>query len=270
MKNQPSRCLRTSLASMTLFLLMSFQAAALQVAEAQVTDAQIEAQKSPSSALQDNLQIPNTMEQRLAACSQCHGEYGYGNATDPNIPRLAEKPAGYLYKQLLSFKNGEGRNQAMEYVVRQLSPAYMQEIAQYYAAQRIPYQQYPIPELAEEVLARGELLAKEGDPARGVPACAHCHGGKLTGVNPMIPGVLNQPYDYMVSQLKLWRSNKRSTESTQCMQVVAKRMRKGDAEAVAAWLAIQPLPENREPISMQALPEELPGWCVLEENEVNL
>src|SRR5690554_7867476 len=116
MKNQPSRCLRTSLASMTLFLLMSFQAVALQVAEAQVTDAQIEAQKSPSSALQDNLQIPNTMEQRLAACSQCHGEYGYGNATDPNIPRLAEKPAGYLYKQLLSFKNGEGRNQAMEYV----------------------------------------------------------------------------------------------------------------------------------------------------------
>src|SRR5690554_1852016 len=92
MKNQPSRCLRTSLASMTLFLLMSFQAVALQVAEAQVTDAQIEAQKSPSSALQDNLQIPNTMEQRLAACSQCHGEYGYGNTTDPNIPRLAESP----------------------------------------------------------------------------------------------------------------------------------------------------------------------------------
>lgn len=51
MKNQPSRCLRTSLASMTLFLLMSFQAAALQVAEAQVTDTQIKAQKSPPSAL---------------------------------------------------------------------------------------------------------------------------------------------------------------------------------------------------------------------------
>ena len=50
--------------------------------------------------LQDNLQVPDTMEQRLAACSQCHGEYGYGNTTDPNIPRLAEKPAGYLYKQL--------------------------------------------------------------------------------------------------------------------------------------------------------------------------
>src|SRR5690554_3575198 len=62
MKNQPSRCLRTSLASMTLFLLMSFQAVALQVAEAQVTDAQIEAQKSPSSALQDNLQIPCCLE----------------------------------------------------------------------------------------------------------------------------------------------------------------------------------------------------------------
>lgn len=216
------------------------------------------------------IEVPDTLEQRLAACSQCHGEYGYGSAEAPNIPRLAEKPAGYLYKQLLSFKNGEGRNQTMEYVVRQLTPAYMQEIAQYYAAQRIPYQQHPIPEIAEEVLTRGELLAKEGDPARAVPACNHCHGEKLTGVKPMIPGVLNQPYDYMVSQLKLWRSNKRSTESTQCMQVVAKRMREGDAEAVAAWLAIQPLPENRELINIADLPVELPGWCVLEENEVNL
>lgn len=214
--------------------------------------------------------VPNTLEQRLAACAQCHGEYGYGNAQDPNVPRLAEKPAGYLYKQLQSFKNSEGSNQAMENVVRQLSPAYMQEIAEYYANQRVPFQQHAIPDVADAVLARAEMLVKEGDPARGVPACKHCHGSKLTGVKPMIPGILNQPYEYMTNQLKLWRKNKRSTESTQCMQVVAKRLREGDAEAVAAWLAIQPLPENREPLSMQALPEELPGWCVLEQAEVKL
>src|SRR5690554_6210450 len=270
MKNQPSRCLRTSLASMTLFLLMSFQAVALQVAEAQVTDAQIEAQKSPSSALQDNLQIPNTMEQRLAACSQCHGEYGYGNTTDPNIPRLAEKPAGYLYKQLLSFKNGEGRSAAMEYVVRQLSPEYLKKIAEYYAAQSVPFHEHAIPELADELMQRAETLVNEGDSRRGVPACKHCHGPALTGVKPMIPGILNQPYDYVASQLRLWRNNKRSTESTQCMLVVANRMREADIDAVAAWLAIQPLPTNRAPIHIEDLPAELPGWCVLEEGEVNL
>src|SRR5690554_5317815 len=113
--------------------------------------------------LQEDLQVPNTMEQRLAACSQCHGEYGYGNAVDPNIPRLAEKPAGYLYKQLLSFKAGEGRSAAMEYVVRPLSPEYLKAIAKYYAAQSVPFHEQAIPELADEQMQRGEILVNEGD-----------------------------------------------------------------------------------------------------------
>src|SRR5690554_8179978 len=121
----------------------------------QVSGVQAAKQQDLPMLLQDNLQVPNTMEQRLAACSQCHGEYGYGNTTDPNIPRLAEKPAGYLYKQLLSFKNGEGRNQAMEYVVRQLSPAYMQEIAQYYAAQRIRSEEH-----TSELQSRPHLVCR--------------------------------------------------------------------------------------------------------------
>lgn len=236
---------RSLLASIALFFLTSVQAA-------------------------DPNTTPDTMEQRLAACTQCHGEYGYGNADNPNIPRLAEKPAGYLYKQLLSFKNGEGRNQAMEYVVRPLSPEYLKQIARYYAGQQVPFHQHAIPELADEVLQRGETLVNQGDPARGVPACKRCHGPALTGVKPMIPGILNQPYDYVASQLELWRNNKRSTESTQCMLVVANRMRSQDIEAVSAWLAIQPLPDKREPIQMTDLPAELPGWCVLEEGEVNL
>ena len=212
---------------------------------------------------------PDTLEQRLAACSTCHGERGVGNPDNPHIPRLAEKPAGYLYKQLQSFKAQQGQSPAMEYVVRQLSPSYMMKIAQYYSEQRVEYHEQQLPaSITKEVLARGKQLVEEGDEARGVPACKYCHGQALTGVKPMIPGILNQPFDYVSTQLNLWRTNSRSVESTHCMWVVAKRMMQKDVEAVSAYLAIQPLPADHSPIELSALPNDLPGWCVLEESEV--
>lgn len=214
--------------------------------------------------------VPDTMEQRLASCAKCHGEFGYGLENNPTIPRLAEKPAGYLYKQMLSIKAGEGQSKIMEYTMRLLSTDYMRKIAHYYAEQQVPYHEQIIPTMTEAQLKRGEQLVKEGDLARGVPACAQCHGAALTGVKPMIPGIINQPFDYMVTQLELWRSNKRSVESTHCMWVVANRLMPTDVKAVAAWLAVQPIPEQREPIMLADLPEDLPGWCELGEDEVGL
>lgn len=215
------------------------------------------------------VEVADTMEQRLASCAACHGEYGQGNLNDPKIPRLAEKPAGYLYKQLKSIQAGEGTSLAMEHLIRPLSNAYLQKIAVYYSSQTVVNHPQPV-NVSAEVMARGEQLAKEGDMARGVPACQRCHGEALTGVGQMIPSILNQPYDYIYTQLELWNQGRRSIKSTHCMWVVAKRIIKSDMEAVSAYLASQPLPEIRTPISMDELPEPLPGWCTVEESGVNL
>lgn len=213
---------------------------------------------------------PDTMEQRLAACSSCHGEYGRGVATNPKIPRLAGKPAGYLYKQLRAFQTGQSKNAAMAYVVRQLDPEYLQKIAHYYANQQVPYAEQKLPDISEGDLKRGELLAKHGDPERGVPACQHCHGAELTGVNPMIPGIINQPFDYVQAQLQLWRTNTRSVESTHCMWVVASRMKESDVKAVSGWLAQQkPSSTSRPVMTVADLPEPLPEWCLLEQSGVS-
>ena len=43
--------------------------------------------------------VENTMAQRMQACSVCHGKEG--RATNAGyFPRIAGKPAGYLYNQL--------------------------------------------------------------------------------------------------------------------------------------------------------------------------
>ena len=47
----------------------------------------------------------DNMAQRTLACTACHGPQGRA-APDGYYPRLAGKPAGYLYHQLLNFRDG--------------------------------------------------------------------------------------------------------------------------------------------------------------------
>lgn len=221
----------------------------------------------PWSSALAALVVADSMEQRLAACAACHGQYGEGNVQDSQVPRLAEKPAAYLYKQLRSIRAGEGNNLTMEHLIRPLSDDYLKRIAQFYAEQKVAYRA-PTVEVEEAILTRGKQLVEEGDLARGVLPCQRCHGEALTGVGQMIPGILNQPADYIYTQLKLWSQGQRSIKSTHCMWVIAKRIIDSDRHAVAAYLASQPLPADRNPISIDQLPEPLPGWCTLEDSGV--
>src|SRR5881628_89203 len=49
-----------------------------------------------------------SMEARVQGCVTCHGQAGQG--TDNGyFPRIAGKPAGYLYNQLIAFRDGTRR-----------------------------------------------------------------------------------------------------------------------------------------------------------------
>lgn len=203
------------------------------------------------------------MQQRVAACASCHGTHGEGLPGEVKIPRLAGKPAGYLLQQLEAFRNGQRQNAAMEYVVSQLSPDYLRRIADWFAAQQVPYAKQPVPTVSDAAMRRGEQLVQHGDPGRGVPSCASCHGSTLTGVQPMMPGLAGLSYAYIDAQLEAWRAHQRSSEGPGCMVVVANRMTGDDVKAVSAWLASQPPPADLHPLPASAQTEPLPGWCVL-------
>jgi cytochrome c553 len=181
--------------------------------------------------------VPDTLAQRIAACTACHGEHGEGSPGSGFFPRLAGKPAGYLHRQLQNFQDGLRKYGPMEYMAKYLSPAYMDEIARYFANQDVPYARSPVPRLSAAQLRRGEQLATRGDPARGVPACQACHGSQFTGVQPDIPGLAGLPYDYISSQLGSWRTRTRAMRAPDCMAEVADRLGEADITAVSAWLA---------------------------------
>ncbi|RNF29212.1 cytochrome C553 [Massilia aurea] len=205
--------------------------------------------------------VPDTIDQRLLACATCHARVdARGNpVNDSFYPRLQGKPAGYLYHQLLNFRDGRRQYPLMIYLVDHLPDAYLREIAQHFAA--LPPTVLP-PQasgLSAAVLERGRQLVVDGDAARKVPACVACHGARLTGVQPNIPGLLGLPRDYVNAQFGAWRNKVRRAHGPDCMADITARLSLEDVAAVSGWLAAQPMPLDPRPAESIARP--LPLAC---------
>jgi len=195
--------------------------------------------------------VPDTIAQRTQACTVCHGQQG--RATNAGyFPRIAGKPAAYLYNQLVNFREGRRTYAAMTHLVDHLSDAYLQEIADYFASLNLPY---PAPQTLDApapVLERGQALVRHGDAQRKIPACVQCHGAAMTGVAPAFPGLLGLPRDYLVAQLGAWQDHKRRAVAPDCMAQVAAQLSVDDVSAIATWLSAQPLPPNTTAIAATA------------------
>ena len=186
------------------------------------------------------------MARRMQACTPCHGKEGRATS-DGYFPRIAGKPAGYLYAQLLNFRDGRRGNPAMGHLVQHLSDAYLLEIAEWFASQDLPY---PSPQTRggdPAMLARGRELAEQGDLTRRLPACAACHGAALMGALPGMPGLLGLPRDYLLSQLGAWKTGQRHAVAPDCMGEVAQRLTDADASAGGA----RPAPSVPQPVPLE-------------------
>ena len=208
------------------------------------------------SQSQATAKFEDSLAQRTLACTACHGEQGRAGP-DGYYPRIAGKPAGYLYNQLLNLRDGRRHYPLMTGLLDPLSDSYLLEIAQYFSKLEVPYPA-PVATTAQPAaLQRGQALATRGDGARNIPACVQCHGKALTGVAPNIPGLLGLPRDYLNAQLGGWQTGQRAAHAPDCMAQIAKRMSAQDVTAVAAWLSAQPLPADTHPAVV--LPAAQPG-----------
>jgi len=186
------------------------------------------------------------MTQRVKPCTACHGAEGRATP-DGYYPRIAGKPAGYLLNQLLNFRAGRRIFPQMVYFAQFRSDTDLAELAGYFSAQHPPYAPPRTPDATPELLARGRSIVSGGDARTRVPACRACHGMRLLGVNPAVPGLLGLSQDYVQSQLGAWRSGIRSARAPDCMAVIARRLTPRDVAAVAAWLASQTVATDATP-----------------------
>ncbi|KQV47253.1 cytochrome C [Pelomonas sp. Root1217] len=200
--------------------------------------------------------VPDTLAQRALACTGCHGKEGRA-APDGYYPRLAGKPAGYLYNQLLNFRDGRRDYGLMSELIAPLSDAYLQELAGHFASLDLPYSPPQKPGLPADELARAEALVSRGDAARRLPACTACHGERLTGTQPAIPGLLGLSRDYLNGQLGAWRSGQRRARAPDCMAQIAKTLTEPEINAITQFLAGRALPADPHPAPTLAAPPPL-------------
>jgi cytochrome c553 len=188
----------------------------------------------------------DSMEARAQGCVTCHGQQGQGTGDD-YFPRIAGKPAGYLYTQLRAFRDGRRRYAPMNYLVAYLSDDYLREMAVYFSRLRPEFEPPQAPVVSSTVLDRGRTLVSNGDGSKQIPACMACHGPNLTGMEPAIPGLVGLRPNYISAQLTRWRTGERSAAEPDCMKRIAGRLSDPDIAAVAAWLGSLPAPKDAGP-----------------------
>jgi len=169
-------------------------------------------------------------------CAACHG--ADGNSPTPANPKLAGQIPEYLHKQLVNFKPAAGKkaereNPIMAGMVANLSVEDMRNVAVYYAAQPAT----PGAARNSETLALGRKIWRGGDIAKGLPACAGCHGAGGAGVPAQYPRLAGQYAGYTEAQLKAFRSGDRSNDANKMMQVIAAKMSDLEVRAVADYIA---------------------------------
>jgi cytochrome c553 len=188
----------------------------------------------------------DTIAQRAQACIPCHGKEGRA-AVDGYYPRIAGKPAEYLFNQLLNFRDGRRFFPMMNYLADRQREDYLRDLAQYFASQQLPYAA-PMPAKVDgAALNRGRQLATDGDRSLDLPACSACHGTNLLGVMPAVPGLLGVSQYYLDAQIAAWKSGTRRAKPPDCMAQIAQRLSPTDLGALTAWLASQVVPDDARP-----------------------
>ncbi len=164
-------------------------------------------------------------------CAACHA--ADGNSASPANPVLAGQHADYTAKQLANYKSGERKNPVMLGMSASLSPADMKNLGAYFEAQK------PKTRAARnfELVKLGQQIYRGGIIAKGVAACASCHGPSGAGIPAQFPRIAGQYPEYAVSQLQAFRAGERSNDPNKMMRAIAVRLSDQEIKAVVEYMA---------------------------------
>ena len=98
---------------------------------------------------------------------------------------------------------------------------------------------------------RGTVLATVGDSAKGVQACANCHGPGGIGAGDLYPYLAGQHPGYLSGTLGAWRDGTRNNDPSGQMPVIAKALAPEDVAALAAYYGA--LPPRSQPMDAERM-----------------
>ncbi len=180
---------------------------------------------------------PAGIDQTLKDCARCHGDGGEGRS--PFVPVIAGQSDVYLLESLQAYARAKRPSGVMGLAVTQISEDDFAALARHYST--LAPSTTADTSTDAEPIDKGEAIARNGIPARNVPACFGCHDGRDR--NPIYPHIAGQPADYLRNQLSLFRAGKRGgTSFSHLMEEAASELTDANIEALAAYFSSQPWP----------------------------
>ena len=169
-------------------------------------------------------------------CVACHGPDG--NSPLAVNPKLAGQHPEYLLKQMQNFKAADGKqpervNAIMNGMIAAYDEGQMRDVAAYFASQV----QKGETAKSRETIEQGQKLYRAGDQAKGLPACAACHGPAGAGIPAQYPRIGGQFPEYMEAQLKSFRDGGRTNDPNKMMRMVTIKMTDAEIKAVSDYIA---------------------------------
>ena len=167
-------------------------------------------------------------------CVECHVRVDPATAQpgDGLHALLDGQSASYLAKQMNDYRSGAREHAVMTLVARNLDDGDLADILAWYASHRWEAGGGTVQDAATL------HLYAEGDPARGIVACATCHG--LPGQAPAaadMPRIAGQDAAYLAAQLERWRSGDRKNSVGGAMTVAAHALTDAEIHALAIGIA---------------------------------
>ncbi len=164
-----------------------------------------------------------SIEEKAAVCSGCHGEQGV--PIEKNIPIIWGQQEGYLYLQLRDFKRDARHNEIMGPIAASLEKDDMKALAAYFAAKTWPN--------LRQVSAPDDV-ARQALTANSSVGCTGCHLDKYQGTGT-VPRLAGQNHDYLAKTIAEFRSGVRANNPG--MSDLMKATSEPDLAALESYLA---------------------------------
>jgi cytochrome c553 len=161
-------------------------------------------------------------------CAACHGEDGVSRI--PLMPSLAGQQDVYLQWQLVYFRSGARKSQAMQLIAGQLTNEDIRNLGAYYASLKPPK---PAPTGPNDVLAqKGKLIASQQH-------CSSCHHDHFEGYLSDAR-LASQREEVLLKALRDFKSGKRVGSGVASMGDAVYPLDDDDMKALAHFMATQP------------------------------
>ena len=169
-------------------------------------------------------------------CGACHGEHGV--SPSDLIPTLAGMDAVVIYKQLDDYRSRKRLWGVMGAIATALTPQASADVAAYFASladglPRVAGEGFPKSGRSLRQSNPTIRLIFTGDPTRGIPPCAACHGPGAQKLGA--PALQGQHAAYIERQLAAFAQGMRQNDINEQMRTIAAQMTPDEMHAVAVY-----------------------------------